>query len=150
MNLPTQGNPSYWAYASLKDLVRAEGTEYLATWRIHYLSADSVLTVRTIEISHHFTGNSKVYLLAFCRFRRQERTFQVNRIQRAYDLTSSIRIQDPMQYVLHSNTIDNSKAMQTAKFTVGTEIFRRRMTNEDRVRLEGLRERAKKRHQIQV
>lgn len=145
MNIPIQGNPSYWAYPSLKDLIRAEGTEYLTIWRIHYLSAENELTVRTIEISHLFAGNDKVYLLAFCRLRGNERTFQLNRIQRAYDLASSTRIQDPTQYILHSHAMDSSDAQLTEKSTVGTEIVRRRMTNEDRVRLEGLRERAKMR-----
>lgn len=90
----------YWRYPSFKDQIREEGEAYSAKWRIHYVAASGELTVRTILISHFFVKGNTVHILAFCTLRSEERAFRLANVQRAYDLASSRRIENPTDHVV--------------------------------------------------
>lgn len=86
--------PVYWAYDSFGAKIRDQGTPVSAVWRIHYCATSGELTVRTVELTHVLISAGRVYLHGYCRLRSEARSFDVSRIQRAYDMRTARQIVD--------------------------------------------------------
>jgi predicted DNA-binding transcriptional regulator YafY len=67
-----------------------------ARWRIHYMTQDGGLSVRTVQISHLVERGPRQQILAHCETRGRERAFRIDRIRRAYDLDRACRVDDPL------------------------------------------------------
>jgi predicted DNA-binding transcriptional regulator YafY len=67
-----------------------------ARWRIHYVTQDGGISVRTVQISHLLERGQRQQILAHCESRGKERTFRIDRIRRAYDLDRACRVDDPL------------------------------------------------------
>lgn len=120
----TATNPElYRSFDGYAELIQGTGHSYLSLLRIHYRDADGVRTIRTVECTHWIPTQSGGAFAGKCQLRNDLRGFRVDRVEKAYDLKLSTRIQNLEEWFFIS--LSRDKQVKCASDYFRYKIFLR-------------------------
>ena len=89
-----------YRYPTFKDKVKTEGSPLSGKIAYTYSKPDGETTQRTVLLKSAYPTGQAQYLVGHCELRNEERTFAVDRMSAAVDLSTGREIPDVQQWLV--------------------------------------------------